>query len=54
VPDLSYYKKGLPKSAAQFISVKYKYSVGNAVFDKNIQGLKQALSVAYLRSLLGK
>lgn len=54
VPDLSYYKKGLPKSAAQFISVKYKYSVGNAVFEKNIQGLKQALSVAYLRSLLAK
>ena len=54
VPDLSYYKKGLPKSAAQFISVKYKYSVGNKVFDKNIEGLRKALSFEYLRSLLTK
>jgi hypothetical protein len=54
VPDLSYYKKGLPKSAAQFISVKYKYSVGNKVFEKNIEGLRKALSFEYLRSLLAK
>ena len=54
VPDLSYYKKGLPKSAAQFISVKYKYSVGNKVFDKNIEGLRKAFSFEYLRSLLAK
>ena len=54
VPDLSYYKKGLPKSTAQFISVKYKYSVGNKVFDKNIEGLRKALSFEYLRSLLAK
>lgn len=54
VPDLIYYKKGLSKSAAQFISVKYKYSVGNKVFDKNIEGLRKALSFEYLRSLLAK
>lgn len=54
VPDLSYYKKGLPKSTAQFISVKYKYSVGNKVFEKNIEGLRKALSFEYLRSLLAK
>lgn len=54
VPDLSYYKKGLPKSTAQFISVKYKYSVGNKVFEKNMEGLRKALSFEYLRSLLAK
>ncbi len=54
VPELNYYKKGLAKSAAQFISVKYKYSVGNKVFDKNIEGLRKAFSFEYLRSLLAK
>ncbi len=54
LPDMSYYNKGLPKSAAQFISVKYKYSVGNAVFVKNIEGLRKVLSFDYLRSLLAK
>ncbi len=54
VPDLSYFKKGLPKSAAQFISVRFKYSVGNVVFNKNIQGLRKALSFDYLRSLLAR
>lgn len=54
VPDMNYYKKGLPKSAAQFIAVNFKYSTGDPVFDKNIEGLRKILSFDYLRSLLAK
>ncbi len=54
VPEMSYYKKGVPKSSAQFISVKYKYSIGDPVFDKNIKEIRQVLSFDYLRSLLVK
>lgn len=54
VPDLRYYKKGLPKSAPQFISVKYKYSIGDPVFDKNLLAIRNVLTFDYLRSLLVK
>lgn len=54
VPEMSYYRKGVPRSAAQFISVTYKYSVGDPVFDKNLQSFHNVLTVDYLRSLLVK
>lgn len=54
LPDMRYYKKGAPRSAAQFISVKYKYSTGDPVFDKNLQSIRNVLTFGYLRSLLVK
>jgi len=54
VPEMSYYRKGVPRSAAQFISVKYKYSTGDPVFDKNLQSIRSVLTFDYLRSLLVK
>lgn len=54
VPEMSYYRKGAPRSAAQFISVKYKYSTGDPVFDKNLQSIRNVLTFDYLRSLLVK
>ncbi len=54
VPEMNYYRKGAPRSAAQFISVKYKYSTGDPVFDKNLQSMRNVLSFDYLRSLLVK
>lgn len=53
-PDMTYYRKGQPKSAAQFISVTWKYSVNMPVFVNNIQQMKKALPYDYLRSLLVK
>lgn len=38
----------------QLLAVRYKYSVGHKVFEKNIEGLRKALSFEYLRSLLAK
>lgn len=54
VPEMNYYRKGLPKSAAQFICVQFKYSIGDPVFDMNIASLRKALDFSYLRSLLVK
>ena len=54
VPDMNYYRKGQPKSAVQFISVKFKYSINDPVFDKNIASLRKALDFSYLHSLLVK
>ncbi|MBU6158810.1 MAG: hypothetical protein KGP35_07255 [Bacteroidetes bacterium] len=54
VPEMNYYRKGLPKSAVQFISVQFKYSINDPVFDKNIASLRKALDFSYLRSLLVK
>lgn len=54
VPDMTYYKKVMSRSAAQFISVKYKYSIGDPVFDKNLQAIRNVLTFDYLRSLLVK
>lgn len=54
LPDMNYYKKGTARSAAQFISVKYKYSIGDPVFDKNLQAIRNVLTFDYLRSLLVK
>ena len=54
VPEMNYYRKGLPKSAVQFISVQFKYCINDPVFDKNIASLRKALDFSYLRSLLVK
>lgn len=54
VPEMSYYRKGAPRSAAQFISVKYKFSTGDPVFDKNLQSIRNVLTFDYLRSHLVK
>lgn len=54
VPAMNYYKKGTARSGAQFISVKYKYSIGDPVFDKNLQSIRNVLTFDYLRSLLVK
>ncbi len=53
-PNLTYYKKGLPKSSPQFFSVVYKTSEGDPVFDSNIAAIKKAVDFAKLKSMLGK
>ncbi len=35
-PNLSYYRKNLPKSSPQFFTVIYKLSQGDPVFEANI------------------
>jgi len=53
-PNLSYYRKRLPKSCPQFISVVYKISKGDPVFEENISNIKKAVDFAALRNMLGK
>lgn len=53
-PNLSYYKKNLPKSSPQFFTVIYKLSQGEPVFEANIAAIKEAVDFAKLRGLLGK
>jgi len=53
-PNLSYYRKNLPKSLPQFFTVIYKISQGDPVFEANIDAIKEAVDFAKLRSMLGK
>jgi hypothetical protein len=53
-PNLSYFKKNLPKSSPQFFTVVYKLSQGEPVFEANIAAIKEAVDFAKLRSKLGK
>jgi hypothetical protein len=53
-PNLSYYKKNLPKSSPQFFTVIYKLSQGDPVFEANIAAIKEAINLAALKNMLGK
>jgi len=53
-PNLSYFKKNLPKSSPQFFTVIYKLSQGEPVFEANIAAIKEAVDFAKLKSMLGK
>ena len=53
-PNLSYYKKNLPKSSPQFFTVVYTLSLGDPVFEANIAAIKEAVDFAKLKSMLGK
>lgn len=53
-PNLSYYKKNLPKSSPQFFTVIYKVNQGDPVFEENMAAIKEAVDFAKLKSMLGK
>ena len=53
-PNLSYFKKNLPKSSPQFFTVIYKIEHGDRVFEANIAAIKEAVDFAKLREMLGK
>ena len=53
-PNLSYYKKNLPKSSPQFFTVIYKLSQGDPVFEANIAAIKEAVDFGILKSMLDK
>jgi hypothetical protein len=50
----AYYRKGLPKSAAQFFTVTYSVYEGDPVYPANIDAVKKALDLNALRAMLGK
>ena len=52
----AYYRKGLPRSAAQFFTVVYSVYEGDQVpvYQRNIEAVKKTLDLAALRSMLGK
>jgi len=53
-PNLDYYHKKLPKSSPQFITVVYKISTGDPVFEENMSNIKKAVDFATLKNMLGK
>ena len=53
-PNLAYYRKKLSASSPQFITVVYKISHGDPVFEENMAAIQKAVDFKYLRSLLGK
>lgn len=53
-PNVSYYRKNLPKSSPQFFTVIYKISQGDPVFEENMAAIKEAVDFAKLKSMLGK
>jgi len=52
--DPGYYRKGLPKSAAQFFTVVYSVYERDPVYANNIEALKTALDLNFLKGMLGK
>ena len=53
-PNPAYYKKNLPKSSPQFLSVVYKIAAGDTVFKENMEAIKKAVDFATLKNMLGK
>lgn len=53
-PNLSYYRRNLPKAVPQFFSVVYTLSAGDVVFAENIANIKKAVDMAALKNMLGK
>jgi len=53
-PNLAYFKKNLPKSSPQFLTVVYDISLGDPVFEQNIAAIKKAIDFAALKNMLGK
>lgn len=52
--DPAYYRKGAPKSAAQFFTVVYSVYEGDPVYPNNIEAVKKALDLNFLKGMLGK
>ncbi len=52
-PNLSYYKKNLPKSSPQFFTVIYKIGHGDPVFEENIAAIEKAVDFVTLKNMLG-
>jgi hypothetical protein len=52
--DPAYYRKGVPRSAAQFFTVVYSVYEGDPVYLANIESVKKALDLNLLRGMLGK
>ncbi|MFZ1702016.1 MAG: hypothetical protein WBO10_11570 [Pyrinomonadaceae bacterium] len=52
----AYYRKGLPKSAAQFFTVVFSVLEGepNTVYVDNINAIKKVVNFNFLRNMLGK
>ena len=50
----AYYRKGLPKSAAQFYTVVYSVYEGDPVYPDNIAAVKKALDLNLLKGMLAK
>jgi len=53
-PNPAYFRKKLPLSAPQFFSVVYKISKGDAVFEENMNAIKNAVDFEKLKDMLGK
>jgi hypothetical protein len=53
-PNISYYRKKLPRSTPQFFSVVYKVSEGIPVYADNIAAIQKAVDFNTLRNMLGK
>jgi hypothetical protein len=53
-PNLSYYRKNLPRAVPQFFTVVYTLSAGDEVFAENIANIKKAVDMAVLKNMLGK
>lgn len=50
----AYYRKGVPKSAAQFFTVVYSVYEADPVYSNNVAAAKRSLDLNVLKALLGK
>lgn len=53
-PNMTYYRKKLPRSAAQFFSVVFKFSEGTPLQAENMRQIQKAVDFSVLQSMLGK
>jgi hypothetical protein len=53
-PNMSYYRKKLPRSAVQFFFVVFKMSEGTPLQAENMRQIQKAVDFAVLRKMLGK
>jgi hypothetical protein len=53
-PNMSYYRKKLPRSAPQFFSVVFKFSEGTPVQAENMRQIQKAVDLSALQNMLGK
>lgn len=53
-PNLSYYKKNLPKSSPQFFTVVFKIAMGDPLFEANMAAIEKSVDFTKLKDMLGK
>ncbi|WP_445738229.1 hypothetical protein [Mariniflexile sp.] len=53
-PNIGYYRKNLKPSVPQFFHIQYELTQREPVFEKNIDGIKEAVDFEKLHSMLGK